>query len=112
MKIATLQTLLTLTNAPEVVSELTAELEKAQKAAERRAVANAEKVATYETAHGVVIAALRDAGAPLTASELWEAVEDEMPEGFTLGRLVYGLSRLWEDVDKQEGRVTLYSAKE
>lgn len=108
MTITTLQTLINTVNAPEIVEELKAELAKAQKAAEKNAQKATERNAVYETAFNVVKDTLATAGVPLTASEIWEDVQDKVPEGFTFGQLVYGLSHLWA-VDKGDGKVRTYT---
>ena len=95
-------------NTPEaeaIRAELNAELAKgAEKAQANRDL--------YASAHDVVIAALADASAPVTMSELWEAVEDNMPEGMTKGKVQYAVTRLWADeIAKTEGKVNAYSLK-
>lgn len=108
MTITTLQTLINTVNAPEIVEELKAELAKAQKVAEKNAQKATERNAVYDAAFKAVEQTLSMAGVPLTASEIWEGVQDEMPEGFTFGQLVYGLSHLWA-VNKGEGKVRTYT---
>jgi hypothetical protein len=46
----------------------------------------------------------------VTAAELYEAVEDKLPEGFTKAKVQYALSHYWEaDVVKHEGKVNSYT---
>lgn len=111
MKKATMNTILSLIAAidtPEadaVRAELNAELAKgAEKAQANRDL--------YASAHDAVISVLADASAPVTMSELWEAVEDNLPEGMTKGKVQYAVTRLWADeIVKTEGKVNAYSLK-
>lgn len=108
MKKATMQTIVNYINDNaiealfEVRDELTAELNKG---AEEKAK-NAE---LYEQAKAVVMngLALTDKAVPL--SELYEAVADDLPEGFTKGKLQYAVTRLWKDeIVRIEGKVNTY----
>ena len=57
-----------------------------------------------------VVLAVMDA--PATITEIYEAVQDTLPEGFTKGNLQYAITRLWKDeIDKTEGKVNTYSRK-
>ena len=85
----------------EMVTELNKGAEKAQ--------ANRD---LYASAHDVIIGTLADAIAPITMAELWEAVEDNLPEGMTKGKVQYAVTRLWSDeIVKTEGKVNTYSLK-
>lgn len=108
MKKATMQTIVNYINDNaiealfEVRDELTAELNKG---AEEKAK-NAE---LYEQAKAVVMngLALTDKAVPL--SELYESVADDLPEGFTKGKLQYAVTRLWKDeIVRIEGKVNTY----
>ncbi len=106
MKKATMNTILTLIatiDTPEaeaVRAELNAELNKG---AEEKA-RNAE---LYDTAKAVVMGELGDK--PVTIGELYEAVQENLPEGFTKGKLQYAVTRLWTDaIVKIEGKVNTY----
>jgi len=106
MKKATMNTILTLIadiDTPEaeaVRSELNAELNKG---AEQKA----QNEALYNTAKDVVMAELGDT--PVTIGELYEAVEGNLPEGFTKGKLQYAVTRLWKDeIVRIEGKVNTY----
>jgi hypothetical protein len=111
MKKLTLKTLVDYidTNAiaelADVRDELVAELAKgAEKAQANRDL--------YASAHDVVINALASATAPVTMGELYEAVESELPEGMTKGKVQYAVTRLWVDeIVKTEGKVNTYSLK-
>ena len=86
----------------EVRDELVAELNKG---AEEKA-RNAE---LYESAKAVVMDELSVATEAVTISELYEAVADKLPEGFTKGKLQYAVTRLWKDeIVRVEGKVNTY----
>ena len=109
MKKATLnaiyETLKTMDYDPEILSEIETELNKGAE----KAQANRE---LYASAHDVVIEALRTATAPVTMSELYEAVENDLPEGMTKGKVQYAVTRLWVDeIAKTEGKVNAYSLR-
>ena len=106
MKKATMNTILTLIatidtpEAEEVRAELTAELNKG---AEQKA----QNAALYELAKPIVMDELGDA--TCTIGELWEAVADKVPEGFTKGKLQHAVTRMWTDeIAKIEGKVNTY----
>lgn len=86
----------------EIVAELAKGAEKAQ--------ANRD---LYESAHDVVMNGLRMASSPVTIGELYESIADELPDGFSKGKVQYAITRLWADeVVKTEGKVNTYSVKE
>ena len=107
MKKATMNVILSLIatiDTPEaeaVRAELTAELNKgAEKAEANRKL--------YEQAREIVLSELGDT--PVTVAELFEAVEDKLPEGFTKAKVQYALGHYWEsDVVKHEGKVNSYT---
>ena len=106
MKKVTMNTILTLIaniDTPEadaVRAELNAELNKG---AEQKA----QNAALYEAVKPIVMAELGDS--TCTISELWDAVEDKMPEGFTKGKFQYAVTRLWiNDLVRVEGKVNSY----
>ena len=109
MKKATMNTILSLIatiDTPEaeaVRAELNAELTKgAEKAEANRKV--------YEEAKDIVLNALSET--PVTVAELYEEVQDELPEGFTKAKVQYALTHYWEsEVVKTEGKVNTYSRK-
>ena len=111
MKKATMNSILSLIatidtpEAEEVRAEITAELNKGAE----KAQANRE---LYASAHDAVIEALRSATAPVTMGELYEAVEDNLPDGMTKGKVQYAVTRLWTDeIVKTEGKVNTYSLR-
>ena len=88
MKKSTLSTLVsylngeTITNLDEIRAELEKELNKgAEKAAANRAL--------YDAAKEVVLANLSET--PVTVSELYEQISDELPDGFSRSKLQYGM---------------------
>lgn len=106
MKKATMNTILSLIanidtdEANAIRNELNAELNKG---AEQKA----QNDALYEAAKAVVMNELGDT--PVTISELYEAVEGQLPEGFTKGKLQYAVTRLWKDeIVRIEGKVNTY----
>ena len=107
MKKATMHTILSLIetiDTPEaeaVREELKAELNRGAE----KAQANRE---LYELAKDVVLSELGDT--PVTVAELYEAVEDKLPEGFTKAKVQYALGHYWEsEVVKHEGKVNSYT---
>ena len=86
----------------EIVAELSKGAEKAQ--------ANRD---LYAQAHDIVMDGLRVAGKPVTIGELYDEIADELPDGFSKGKVQYAITRLWADeVVKTEGKVNTYSVKE
>lgn len=109
MKKNTMNTILSLIatidtpEAEEVRAELTAELNRgAEKAQANRKL--------YDQAKEIVLSELGDT--PVTVAELYEAVEDKLPEGFTKAKVQYALGHYWEsEVVKHEGKVNSYTIK-
>ena len=85
----------------EVMDELRNELNKG-------AELKAQNAAMYEAVKPIVMEELGDS--TCTIGELWEAVADKMPEGFTKGKLQYAVTRLWlgSDLERVEGKVNGY----
>ena len=109
MKKSTMQSLVNylngaaVTNLDEIKAELEAELNKgAEKAAKNRAM--------YDAARAIVISGLTDT--PVTVAELYEAIKDNLPEGFTRSKVQYGITNYWTDeVVKHEGHPATYTRK-
>ena len=108
MKLSTIKSLVsflngeTVTNLDEIKAELTAELNKG-------AVAKANADAAYEGAWDVVRGVFALTTTPLTVAEIFEQVEETLPEGFTKGKVQYGLTHQWADrVVKIEGKPNTY----
>ena len=109
MKKATMNTILSLISSidtPEaeaVRAELNAELSKGE-------AVKAENAKLYESAKPVVMDELSKATEAVTIAELYDAVEDKLPEGFTKGKLQYAMTRLWkDDLVRTEGKVNAYA---
>ena len=105
MKKATFEAIKTaLTNFGYDNADVLAELDKEiNKGAEQKAK-NAE---AYDAIHDIVMGALTSA--PATVAEIWEAIEDEVPEGITKGKVQYALTHLWGDeIVKVEGKPNGY----
>ena len=108
MKKATMQTIVNYINDNaiealfEVRDELTAELNKG-------AEEKAKSAELYEQAKTVVMNELSTTDKAVTISELFEAVEADLPDGFTKGKLQYAVTRLWKDeIVRIEGKVNTY----
>lgn len=87
-------------------AEILAEFEKE---INRNAEAKQAKETMYAEAKPIVLGVM---DAPATITEIFEAVKDELPEGFTKGNLQYAVTRLWKDeIEKTEGKVNTYSRK-
>ena len=96
----------TVTNLDEIKAEIVAELAKGAE----KAQANHD---LYAQAHDIVMNGLRMATAPVTIGELYESIANELPDGFSKGKVQYAITRLWADeVVKTEGKVNSYSVKE
>lgn len=95
----------TVTNLDEIKSELEAELNRnAEKAAANREL--------YDAAEAVTLAGLKRAGTNITVGELYDEIADELPDGFTRGKLNYALTRMWSDkVLVTSGKPNTYSLK-
>lgn len=110
MKISTLRALSALTSDEAILTELTAEIEKAEKAEARKVEQKVAKANEYAEAHDVVMGVLADATGAVTVSEIYEACKDELPAGFSKNKISYALRVYWADeVVKTEGKVNAYS---
>ena len=110
MTINTIKNLLTFVTDAVAISELKAELERLEKAQAKRTAQSAAKAAMYAEALEVV-RENTEVGVAATATEIWDACEGKLPDGFTKGNLTYALSRLWVDAFTKdtEGKVNTYS---
>lgn len=105
MKKVSLQTILnTLTSNgfqdEDILEEIRKEINKG--AARKEATA-----AEYEAAKDVIIKALGDT--PVTCGELYEAIKDELPEGFGKGKVQWALIHLWDsEIVKIDGKPNTY----
>ena len=105
MKKATFEAIKTaLTNFGFADEDILAELDKE---INKGAEAKAKNAEAYEAIHDIVMGALTSA--PATVAEIWEAIEDEVPEGITKGKVQYALTHLWGDeIVKVEGKPNGY----
>ena len=105
MKKSTFETIKTALTAlgyadADVLAELDKEINKG-------AEAKAKNAEAYDAIHDIVMGALTSA--PATVAEIWEAIEDEVPEGITKGKVQYALTHLWGDeIVKVEGKPNGY----
>lgn len=84
----------------EVLAELDKEINKG-------AEAKAKNAKAYESIHDIVVGTLT--AVPVTVAELWESIEDEVPEGITKSKVQYALTHLWQDeIVKIEGKPNTY----
>lgn len=89
-------------NKDAIMEELNAEINRD---AEKKAAKNAE----YDAAWIAVREVLESTASPLTVAEIFESCEKELPQGFTKGRVQYGLTNIWKDVIvKIEGKPNTY----
>ena len=108
MKKATMNTIVNYINDNAVEElyavrdELTAELNKgAEKADANRKL--------YDSVKGIVLDELASATEAVTLGELYDAVAEKLPEGFTKSKLQYAVTRLWTDeIVKIAGKVNTY----
>lgn len=85
-------------------SEILTEIEKELNRDAERKAKNAE---AYESIHDLIVGNL--SSAPVTCGELYEAIESELPEGITKGKVQYALTHLWQDeIVKIEGKPNTY----
>jgi len=108
MKKATMNTILSLIStidtpeADAVRAELNAELNKGE-------AVKAENAKLYDSAKSIVMDELGKATEAVTIGELYDAVADVLPEGFTKGKLQYAVTRLWtSEITRIEGKVNTY----
>ena len=83
-----------------ILAELDAELRKGE-------TAKAKNAEAYEAIHDLIVGNLSDT--PVTCGELYDAIESELPEGMTKGKVQYALTHLWQDeIVKIEGKPNTY----
>ena len=102
MKKASLQSLVSYLNGETVdnIAEIKAEIEAELSRGEAKAQANRD---AYAQAKDVILNALSDT--PVTISEVYEEVKNDLPEGFTKSKVQYAITRLFADeVVKHEGK--------
>lgn len=91
------------------LDEIKAELEKELARGEEKAQANRE---LYAQAHDIVMDGLSRFNTPITVSDLYGEIENELPDGFSKGKVQYALTHYWEsEVVKTEGKPNAYALK-
>ena len=107
MKKSTLSAVFTALKSIDFDAELLAEVEKELNRGEAEKAKNAEM---YEVAKPIVLGALSDT--PVTIGEIYDEIANDLPEGFSKGKVQYAITRLWKDeVTKIEGKVNTYARK-
>ena len=113
MKKVSLQSLVSFIDsidAPQEVKDIRDEIVAELGKGEAKAQANRD---LYAQAHDIVMNGLRVADKPVTIGELYDEIANELPDGFSKGKVQFGVTRLWADeVVKTEGKVNTYSVKE
>ena len=90
------------------LDEIKAELEKELARGEEKAQVNRE---LYAQAHDVVMNGLARCG-NVTVTDLYNEIENELPEGFSKGKVQYALTHYWEsEVVKTEGKPNSYALR-
>ena len=105
MKKNTLETIRTaLTELGYSNEDVFAEIDKELSRGEAEKAKNAK---AYESIHALIIDTLSDV--PATAAEIWESIENDVPEGITKNKVQYALTHLWQDeIVKIEGKPNSY----
>ena len=107
MKKSTLSAVFTALKGIDFDAELLAEVEKELNRGEAEKAKNAEM---YEVAKPIVLGALSDT--PATIGEIYDEIANDLPEGFSKGKVQYAITRLWKDeVTKVEGKTNGYCRK-
>ena len=94
MKKASLQSLVSYLNGETVdnIAEIKAEIEAELAKGAEKAQANRD---LYAAAREVVLAAMTEA--PQSVAEIFAACEENLPEGFSKGKVQYALMNYWTD---------------
>ena len=90
-------------------AEIKAELEKELNRNAERAQANRE---LYASVHDIVMNGFKVAEKPITISELFAEIENDLPHGFGKSKVQYGVTNLWaNELVKYEGKPNTYTRK-
>lgn len=92
MKKVTLETIYNTLKTMDYDADILAELETE---INRGATEKAQRMAGYEDVREIILNALTDT--PATCTEIFDAIENQLPEGFTRGKVQYALTHLWQD---------------
>ena len=91
------------------IAEMKGELEKELNRNAERAQANRE---LYASVHDIVMNGFAVAEKPITIAELYEEIADELPKGFSKGKVQYAITNLWaNELVKTEGKPNTYTRK-
>ena len=87
----------------EILAEIDAEINRNEEE-------KAARAAAYEEIHNVVVGTLSDI--PVTCSELWDSISNDVPDGITKGKVQYALNNLWQnEIEKIPGKPNTYRRK-
>jgi len=82
-------------------------MEEISKELNRGEAEKAKNAKAYEALHDVIVGNLTDE--PCTVAELWDAIQNDVPDGTTKGKVQYALTHLWQDeIVKVEGKPNGY----
>ena len=114
MKKTTMMTLVSYLNAqnflPSDVADACDELKEELNRGAEKAQKNRE---LYESVKPIVWDGFKVAGKPITIAELFEEIENELPDGFGKSKVQYAVTRLWiNELVKNEGKVNAYTLPE
>lgn len=85
---------------PSILDELDKEIA-------RGADAKAKNMEVYDSFHDILMENLSDV--PATCGEIFDAIDGQLPEGVTKGKVQYALTHLWQDeIVKIEGKPNTY----
>lgn len=88
----------------EMVAELKDEISKELNKGREQKDKNAQ---AYESIHALIVDTLSDT--PVTCGEVWDAIQNDVPDGITKGKVQYALTHLWQDeIVKIEGKPNTY----
>lgn len=67
----------------------------------------AKKAESYEALHDIIVGALDET--PITCSELYDSIENKLPDDVKRGKIQYALTHLWQDeIKKIPGKPNTY----
>ncbi len=106
MKKSTLSAVYSALKSTDFDADMLAEIEKELNRGEEQKAKNAK---AYEDIHDLIMQGLSATDAPVTCAELFESIENDLPEGITKGKVQYALTHLWQDeIVKIEGKPNTY----
>lgn len=103
---ASLNTIYTVLSAVDFENKETV-LAEVYKDLHRNDEVKAKKAETYDALHDIIIGALDET--PVTCSELYESIEENLPNDVSRGKVQYALTHLWQDeIVKIPGKPNTY----